>query len=79
LHNSSVVVASGFQRTKSFPVRDLISLRYEKNSQDPLMGQVLDFVNKTPHIKTVILSTHWHAFVNSKHRSYELLCYKNGN
>lgn len=61
------------------PVRDLISLRYEKASNNPLMGQALDIVNKDPQIRTVILSARWDGFVNSKKGSYEVLGYKNEN
>lgn len=61
------------------PVRDLISLRYEKVSERPLMGQALDIVNKNSEISTVILSARWIAFVNSKKGSYKILGYKNNN
>ena len=83
-------LASGFQKNMNkpflligqggtLPVRDLISLRYEKPSKNPLMGQVLDIVNSDPTIKTVILGARWGAFVNSKKGSYELLRYKSEN
>lgn len=63
----------------TLPVRDLISLRYEKASKSPLMGKALNIVNNDLNIKTVILGARWQAFVNAKKGSYELLGYKNDN
>lgn len=61
------------------PVRGVISLRYERLTDKPVMERALDIVNNDPAIKTVILGARWQAFVNAKKGSYELLGYKNEN
>lgn len=59
------------------PVKGLISLSHEKNSNKPLMEKALDILNSDPTINTVILSARWHYFVNSKKGAFRLLDYKN--
>lgn len=52
------------------PVIDLICLRHEKKSEEPLMTQALKIVNKDTNIKTVVLSSRWSLFTHYKHVPY---------
>lgn len=61
------------------PVIDLICLRHEKKSEEPLMTQALKIVNEDTKIKTVVLSSRWSLFTHYKHVPYLWLSEKGEN